>query len=385
VRARSGNGDSAYSNAASATTSEDHGGPTAPAAPEGLAAAAEPGGGIALTWVDRSSDEESFVVEHEETSGFRAISTLSANVQDAEIAGLAAGRLHRFRVKARNASGDSPYSNIASVALPTPAVPAGPWLETPEIPGFRFKARLGGERAATSLRDCVAATLCLGGGGSSAVALLQVTGPRFNNKLWVTAVQFTLWRVEVWIEQRAGGALRYYDLVGLPASTATLGGVNDPQAFLPAPRSGAELDRLVFRDVAEGPRATENPPPVPKTADPVPPAGEWLATREFSGYLFKARLGEGTSVRNGTAVLDCTPRTLCIAGPRPDRAALFLRLLGPRTDGTLWAQIARFTVDPVEVWIEQTDSGKVRYYRLGKLPAATHEILGLNDSQAFRP
>jgi hypothetical protein len=84
-------------------------------------------------------------------------------------------------------------------------------------------------------------------------------------------------------------------------------------------------------------------------------------------------------------VTDCVPETLCVAGSIPDRTEVFVRIIGPRGNGFFWAQLVRFTVSPVEFWIERTTTQVVRYYKLDKLPSSTAELPGRNDSQAFVP
>jgi len=79
------------------------------------------------------------------------------------------------------------------------------------------------------------------------------------------------------------------------------------------------------------------------------------------------------------------PQTLCVAGSLPDRTELFVRIIGPRPNGFLWAQLVRFTVAPVELWIEQEATHVVRYYALDKLSASSSELPGRNDSEAFLP
>jgi hypothetical protein len=94
---------------------------------------------------------------------------------------------------------------------PTP--PGGPWLETAEVPAFRFKVRVAGSLLGQRVSACIAETLCVSGAvAGRPEVFVRVVGPRPNGKLWPTIVKFTTSRVEVWIEQKATGARRYYDL-----------------------------------------------------------------------------------------------------------------------------------------------------------------------------
>jgi PKD repeat protein len=119
VRAFNASGDSSYSNTSSATTPA---GPTP--APGGLAASAGLRRRIAyvdLSWTDNSTDEASFVLERCQGSGctnFGVRATLGANAVTYRDGLVARHTTYRYRVKARNASGDSGYSNIASATTP---------------------------------------------------------------------------------------------------------------------------------------------------------------------------------------------------------------------------------------------------------------------------
>lgn len=111
VRARNAGGDSAYSNTAAATTLPVAG--SAPAAPTTLQATASSSSAIQLNWLDQASTETSFIVEMRATAGgtFAPIATLAANSTSYTATGLTAQTSYTFRVKARNAFGDSGYTN----------------------------------------------------------------------------------------------------------------------------------------------------------------------------------------------------------------------------------------------------------------------------------
>ena len=89
---------------------------TPPAAPTGLTARLTAPTTANLTWTDNASDETDFLVEAKIGSGsFTPFNSFGANTTSADLTGLQPGRTYTFRVKARNASGDSTYSNEASV------------------------------------------------------------------------------------------------------------------------------------------------------------------------------------------------------------------------------------------------------------------------------
>jgi hypothetical protein len=91
-------------------------GGSAPAAPSGLVASAFSDDEVDLGWNDNSDNESEFRVEMRQgTAGaFTDIGGVGASEEGATVSGLAPATLYQFRVRARNGSGDSPYSNTAS-------------------------------------------------------------------------------------------------------------------------------------------------------------------------------------------------------------------------------------------------------------------------------
>jgi hypothetical protein len=116
VRAVNGVGASAYSNTASATTSAaTTGGTGAPAAPSNLAAQAVSTTDIQLTWQDNSTNEDNFLIE-KSTDGvsFTQFNMRGANTTAFRVTGLTPGTAYWFRIRAKNTSGTSAYSNSAA-------------------------------------------------------------------------------------------------------------------------------------------------------------------------------------------------------------------------------------------------------------------------------
>jgi len=81
---------------------------------------------VDLTWQDNSSNEDSFVIERckpvgrgkNKTCNFLQFqSAVGANVTSYRDDSVESGTQYRYRVKARNSNGDSPYSNIAEVKV----------------------------------------------------------------------------------------------------------------------------------------------------------------------------------------------------------------------------------------------------------------------------
>ena len=132
VRAKNAVGYSTYSNEASATT---QGGtpppPAALAAPSELTAVAVSGTEVMLTWRDNSIDEDNFLLERS-TDGatFTQFNMRGADVTSFKVLSLSTGTTYTFRVRAKNATGTSAYSNTAA-ATPgkttanPPAAPVG--------------------------------------------------------------------------------------------------------------------------------------------------------------------------------------------------------------------------------------------------------------------
>jgi hypothetical protein len=134
---------------------------------------------------------------------------------------------------------DALSASPAAAAGADPAPPAGPWLETPRVPGFRAKVRItAGPAVVAGARetDCIAETLCVSGAlrGRSEV-FIRVVGPRPNGYLWPTLVKFSSSRVEVWIERKGNGQTRYYDLAAVEAGEdlVELAGLADKLGFSP--------------------------------------------------------------------------------------------------------------------------------------------------------
>lgn len=117
VRAYNGNGDSAYTSVASATTQT-----AIPAAPTTLAATATSTSAIALNWTDNSSNESGFYVERSsDDSTWTQIASVGANVSRYNDTGLSSSTTYYYRVRAYNAGGDSAYTNVFSATTQTPA------------------------------------------------------------------------------------------------------------------------------------------------------------------------------------------------------------------------------------------------------------------------
>lgn len=112
VRAFNLNGNSAYSNTASATTSAST--PATPAAPINLISTAISQTRIDLSWTDSSGNEDGFKIERSpDGRTFTQVATVGANVTTFANTGLTCNTFYHYRVRAFNANGNSAYSNTA--------------------------------------------------------------------------------------------------------------------------------------------------------------------------------------------------------------------------------------------------------------------------------
>lgn len=88
--------------------------PQVPAAPSGLTATATSDTVIRLSWTDNATNESEFRVEARSTGAFADLGSVPANETGVNITALTAGTQYTFRVRARNSTGNSAYSNEAS-------------------------------------------------------------------------------------------------------------------------------------------------------------------------------------------------------------------------------------------------------------------------------
>lgn len=118
-------------------------------------------------------------------------------------------------------------------AVPPPD--EGEWLDTPEIPGFRFRVRIVsgvGEEIPVRAEPCIPETLCVSGAVPGRSELfVRIVGPKPNGLLWPTLVRFSTSQVEVWIEQLSSGLMRHYVLDRATPGDDALPGSFDRNGF----------------------------------------------------------------------------------------------------------------------------------------------------------
>jgi len=114
VRAFNGALNSSYSNEATVTTTT-----TPPNPPSNLVATATGASTVSLAWTDNSSDESGFKIERKISGGvFSEIISVGSNVNSVNDAGLSAGTVYVYRVRAFKAALNSNYTNEATVTTP---------------------------------------------------------------------------------------------------------------------------------------------------------------------------------------------------------------------------------------------------------------------------
>jgi len=121
VRATGTEGNSGFSNIASATTWV-----ALPSSPGTLTATASSPTSISLSWTDNSGNETGFEIEHSpDGTTFTSLKTVGANISTYTDTGLTASTQYYYRVRATGTTGNSDYSNIAG-AVTMAGIPSAP-------------------------------------------------------------------------------------------------------------------------------------------------------------------------------------------------------------------------------------------------------------------
>jgi ELWxxDGT repeat protein len=275
---------------------------------------------------------------------------------------------------------------------PWPTPPAGGWLASEGLPGFRFKVRFGsGAATATgATAPCAGPTACVAGAVAGRTdLLLRALGPRPNGRLQITLAKLVPARAEIWLEHEASGHRRYYLLDATAGQH--LGGLIDRTSFRgvlgPAASFGPAMDVASTTDLGSPDlgSATEAGGLRAEAALVAPPAPGWITTPAVPGFRFRVVITDGTGKARPGRGVPCLGGTLCVAGAVRDRAEVFLRFVGPRPNGRLRPAIARLTPGRVDVWVEQTATGVVRHYVLPAVAAGSENLDGILDRTGFAP
>jgi len=135
-------GVSAYTGGSNYTLTVTGAGGAIPAAPSNLAAAGTSTSVIRLTWTDNANNESEFRVEQKSGANFVDIGSVSANATAVNVTGFSAGQSGTFRIKARNGSGDSPYSNEATGTTLGDTTPCTPSSTVVCLLSNRFRVKI---------------------------------------------------------------------------------------------------------------------------------------------------------------------------------------------------------------------------------------------------
>lgn len=122
------------------------------------------------------------------------------------------------------------------------------------------------------------------------------------------------------------------------------------------------------------------------TPPPPLPAGPSFVSSELPGFRVWVRITSGDGATQPVRKEShCIPETLCISGAVPGRSEVFVRIVGPKPNGRLWPTLVKFSTSRLEVWIEQVETGELRYYELEGAQPGVDELPGLFDRQGFVP
>ena len=149
--------------------------PTAPSAPGALTVSLS-GTLVLLAWQDNSSNETGFSIERCAGAGctnFAALATQWPNYPSYSDYGALAGLTYRYRVRAYNAGGYSPYSNIATVTIAGGSVAAPTNLTATAL--TRSSIRLNWTNATASQTE-VRVERCRGSGCTSFAGVAALAG-----------------------------------------------------------------------------------------------------------------------------------------------------------------------------------------------------------------
>ena len=215
--------------------------------------------------------------------------------------------------------------------------------------------------------------------------LLRIIGPRNNGFFWFQAVRFPAQQADIEVQQLSTGVTNTYRLDRLDPDDTEIPGRLDRTAFMPvsAGSSGVAADSGSSPDAG----LTEWTA-LPSTAEALAAANGdgWLTTSEIPGFRFRVGFTSATGAPFfGAKESDCLADTLCVSSELAGRAAVLLRIIGPRNNGFFWFQAMRFPAQQADIEVQQLSTGVIKTYRLDRLDPDDTEIPGRLDRTAFQP
>jgi len=188
-----------------------------PAAPSNLTATAISSTAVHLAWQDNSNDEDEFAIIDTTTGGFFDVDTAAANTHEATVEDLSPAKTYSFVVSARNAEGESGFSNEVSVTTfgtPQPCV-AGDTVLC--LSGGRFKVETSWKTddGKSGTGHAVALTSDSGyfwffGNTNIEMVVKVLNACSFNNRIWVFAGGLTNVEVTMTVTDSQTGAIKIY-------------------------------------------------------------------------------------------------------------------------------------------------------------------------------
>ncbi len=214
-------------------------GPTVPQAPSNLTAAALSQTSVRLDWKDNSNNEDQFRIEGQMGSdAFSDIGSVGANVESTVISNLTPSAGYGFRVRARNAGGNSDYSNTANVTTLAAPQNCNPSTNVHCLRGNRFKVDVawrnqqGAAGRGVAVPETDSAGLFWFFSADNIEMLLKILdGCSINNRFWVFAAATTDVEYTLTVTDTDTSVPRtYFNPLGNPASP-----IQDTSAFATCP------------------------------------------------------------------------------------------------------------------------------------------------------
>ncbi|HVT57175.1 MAG TPA: fibronectin type III domain-containing protein [Thermoanaerobaculia bacterium] len=397
VRAHNAAGFSGYSNEASAATLAL----PLPAAPSELSAAAQPASQVLLRWQLNSTDETRIEVEQSSpAAGFLRIAALPAATTTLLVSGLGADTPYTFRVRARNATGSSPFSKLASVTARTgsPPGPCAAAAETLCLFGGRFQVEVQWRNSATGEHGAGRVIPSSDQTGmfwffdpaNVELIVKLLDGRRVDGFFWT--FYGGLSDVEYWIsvaDTQSGQASTYHNAAGNLCGAGDVRSLPSPSSASPASRvsrapSTRASDRAAQAPVlsVRSPSATAIETALEAAAAPCAagPATLCLLGGRFQVDVTWASAPPGASAVQGAgSAVPLTDQSGLFWFFSADNIELVVKVLDGRpVNGRFWLFYGALSDVRYDLRITDTATGAVRTYH-----NAAGNLCGLGDTSAF--